>query len=88
MLKNIINGHLNELLNKYEKLSKDRMDICRACPLLENTNLGYVCSSKLYLDLETGIAHAEAKPATIRGCGCRLSAKTRLIDAGCPANKW
>ena len=32
----IVKGHVNELLNRNEDISKVRMDICRKCPLFKN----------------------------------------------------
>ena len=50
----IIDGHLKELFNKEEDLSKQRVNICKSCPLYKiDSILGEICNSKLYLNLET-----------------------------------
>lgn len=83
----IINGHTKELLNLGEDLSKSRLHICYSCPLYSN-KLGGICNSKLWLNVNTGDVSTTAKPGYVRGCSCRLNAKTRLTNAACPAGKW
>lgn len=80
-------GHAKELLNLGEDLSKNRLKICYSCPLYSN-KLGGICNSKLWLNVNTGDVSTTAKTGYERGCGCRLSSKTRLANAKCPAGKW
>ena len=47
-----------------------------------------MCNSRLWLNVNTGDVSTTAKTGYERGCGCRLSAKTRLANAKCPAGKW
>ena len=84
---NIIKGHVNELLDINKDISKVRMDICRKCPLFLN-ELGGICNPKLYLSAETGDVSTYKKDGYVNGCGCRLSAKTRLSGSRCPNDKW
>ena len=83
----IVNGHVQELFNLGEDLSKSRLKICYSCPLYSN-KLGGMCNSRLYLNVNTGDVSTTAKTGYERGCGCRLSAKTRLANAKCPVGKW
>lgn len=83
----IVNGHVQELLNLGEDLSKSRLKICYSCPLYSN-KLGGMCNSRLWLNVNTGDVSTTAKIGYERGCGCRLSAKTRLAQAKCPVGKW
>lgn len=83
----IIKGHINEALNLNKDISKSRMQICLSCPLYSPI-LGGICNSKLWLDPLTGEVSTNKKDGYVNGCECRLSAKTRLTDAKCPANKW
>lgn len=83
----IVTGHTKELLNLGEDLSKNRLKICYSCPLYSN-KLGGICNSKLWLNVNTGDVSTTAKPGYVRGCSCRLNAKTRLANATCPASKW
>ena len=71
---NIVNGHLNELLGNNE--------------VMKDSFMGYVCSSKLWLNPKTGDISTERKDGYKRGCGCRLNAKVRDIKSSCPACKW
>lgn len=87
-IKQIITGHINEVLNKNEPLHIQRMEICKTCPLYKQTQLGPSCNPTLYLNVEENIAYPTPEVGRIRGCGCRLNAKTRLDDAHCPASKW
>lgn len=87
-IKQIIQGHVNEALGKNEDLQESRMNICKECPLLMNGKFGPQCNNSLWLDTETNNTSTVPKDGYIRGCGCRLNAKTRIPDAHCPANKW
>lgn len=83
----IINGHVRELANIGEDISKKRLKICYSCPLY-SSKFGGICNSKLWLNVNTGDVSIIEKSGYIRGCGCRLLAKTRLPNAKCPAEKW
>ena len=85
----IIDGHLKELFNKEEDLSKQRVNICKSCPLYKiDSILGEICNSKLYLNLETNQVSTYPRKGYYNGCGCRLQAKSRLKSAKCPLEKW
>ena len=84
---NIVKGHVNELLGLNTDLSQQRMKICKECPIY-SPKLGGICNNNLYLDPSTGNVSITLKNGYIRGCGCRLSAKTTLPNASCPADKW
>jgi hypothetical protein len=45
---------------------------------------GLMCDSKKYVDPKTNQVSYIAKDGYKKGCGCRLSAKTRVLDAKCP----
>lgn len=83
----IIQGHTNELLNLNEELSKSRLKICYRCPIYSK-RLGGMCNNRLWLNPNTGDVSVNKKEGYIRGCGCRLSPKTRLPNAKCPVGKW
>lgn len=83
----IVNGHVKEILNLGEDISKNRLKVCYRCPLYSN-KLGGVCNSRLWLNVNTGDVSTIEKPGYTNGCGCRLQAKTRLPNAKCPVNKW
>lgn len=87
-LRNILDGHLNELLGMNVDIGKSRFAICKKCPLCKDSFLGYMCSSKLWLDPKTGDISTEQKDGYKRGCGCRLNAKTKDIRSTCPVGKW
>lgn len=84
---NIVKGHINEIFNLNEDISKNRMKICYSCPLYSN-KLGGMCNNKLWLNVNTGDVSLEPKRGYKKGCGCRLYAKTRLPNAQCPVGKW
>ena len=88
LVKQILEGHINELLGKEEALHKQRMAICLKCPLFKNGTFGPICNPDLYLNPTTGVFNHTGGLGFFRGCSCRLNAKTRLEDAHCPANKW
>ena len=88
MIKNIINGHVNELLKSNTEISEDRLKICKLCPLFINKWYGMVCNSGLYINPITNETSIEFSKGFIKGCGCRLEAKTRDRGSKCPAKKW
>lgn len=47
-----------------------------------------MCNSKLWLNPETGDVSDTVRDGYYKGCGCRLDAKTTLINEKCPAGKW
>ena len=88
-MKDIIEGHLKELFNKEEDLSILRVTICKSCPLYKiDPLLGEICNSKLYLNPDTNQTSTYPRQGYINGCSCRIQAKSRLISAKCPLNKW
>ena len=86
-VKNIIQGHITDVFNINEDISKNRLKICYRCPLYSN-KLGGICNSRLWLNRNTGDVSVIMKPGYIKGCGCRLRSKTRLPNAKCPVDKW
>lgn len=84
---NIVNGHMNELLGLNKNLSATRMYICIKCPLY-SSRLGGMCNNKLWYNKENGDVSMSYKAGYIKGCGCRLKAKTTIANEKCPAGKW
>ena len=84
---NIVKGHVNELLGLGKNLSEERMKICLKCPIYSEI-LGGICNSKLWINPETDDISLRKKPGYVQGCGCRLKAKTTLVNEHCVANKW
>lgn len=84
---NIISGHINEMLGLNKDISEARIKICKKCPIYSPI-LGGVCNNKLYLNPENGDVSVDKKDNYIRGCGCRILAKTTISTEHCPANKW
>lgn len=84
---NIVNGHINELLGLNKNLKEVRLQICRRCPLY-SSRLGGMCNNRLWLNKENGDVSISKKEGYVRGCGCRLRAKTTLANEKCPAGKW
>ena len=88
-LVNIGKGHALELIGANKNFAEERLKICRACPIYTNNRLlGEVCNSKLYLNPKTDEISFTPKEGYVKGCGCRLNAKTRLDYMHCIAGKW
>jgi len=83
----IVEGHVNEMLGLNVNLSESRLKICHRCPLYSD-KLGGVCNPHLYLNPDNGDVSTEKKDGYVKGCGCRLSAKTTLVSERCAAGKW
>lgn len=84
---NIIKGHINEILGLNKDISKERLKICKECPLFLD-QFGGICNPKLYMNPKTQDISLEPKDGYNNGCGCRLLAKTTIPDAKCPNDKW
>lgn len=84
---NIVKGHINEVLGLNKDISNGRLHICYKCPLYLN-KYGGVCNNRLWLNIETGDVSIVKKPGYKNGCGCRLNAKTSILNAECPIGKW
>lgn len=85
----ILQGHINEVLNREEDLSQSRLDICKQCPILkESAAFGSICDSTKYISPDGQDWDIKYHEGWTRGCGCRLKAKTRLKNAHCIINKW
>lgn len=84
---NIVNGHINSLLGLNKDISEERMKICKKCPIY-SSKFGGLCNSKLYIDPNTNDVSIIAKDGYVKGCGCKLSAKTTLLNAKCIIGKW
>ena len=86
-VKNIIHGHINEVFNINDDISKKRLKVCYRCPLYSK-KLGGICNNRLWLNVNTGDISVNKKEGDKNGCGCRLLSKTRLPNAECPLKKW
>ena len=86
-LLDIVDGHTKNLFNINEDLRNNRLKICRQCPLFSR-KFGGMCNNKLWLNPITKDVSLDKKDGYVKGCGCILSAKTRLPNAVCPADKW
>lgn len=84
----VIRGHVNELFNSGADLSAERLNICKECPLYSESNFGPLCDSKKWINPKTNEFSLISKKGFVRGCGCRLTAKTTLKDNHCIINKW
>lgn len=83
----IIEGTINNVLNRNEDLQKERMKICYKCPLY-SPKFGGQCNNRLWLNAETGDISLTKQLGYVRGCGCVLNSKTRVPESHCPAGKW
>ena len=84
---NIVKGMVNDALDLNQDISETRLKICRICPIY-SSQYGGLCNRKLWLNPKTGDVSIEKKDGYYKGCGCKLSWKTTVIDEQCPAGKW
>ena len=87
-VKDIIKGHVNELFDNNEKLYEHRISICKECPLYLETGVGPICNDSLWISPKTYDVSKTSKRGYVKGCKCRLTAKTRNEDNHCIVNKW
>lgn len=83
----VVQGHINEVLGLNKDIKNIRLNICKKCPLY-TPRFGGMCNNKLWYNVNSGDVSITYKDGYIRGCGCRLQAKTTLVDEKCPAGKW
>ena len=86
-IKDIVEGHLNELLGNHKDLSEHRLLICTNCPICKSTIAGPICDPDKWINKSNEVS-LEASLGFTKGCGCRLSAKTALHHAHCIVGKW
>ena len=85
----ILQGHINEVLNREEDLSQSRLEICKQCPIYkESKAFGPICDSTKYISPDGQDWDNKYHEGWTRGCGCRLKAKSRLKNAHCIIKKW
>lgn len=85
----VLQGHINEVLKREEDLAQSRLAICKECPGYKETKaFGPVCDSSKYISPDGQEVDIKPHQGWIRGCGCRLKAKTRLKNAHCVIGKW
>lgn len=77
---NIVNGHLNELLGNNEEIAKARIRICKKCPIMKDSFMGYVCSSKLWLNLKQEIYQQNVKMVINVDAGVDLMLKLEILS--------
>lgn len=89
-IKSILEGHFNALKDviskKPNKMSEDRMNICKECPLY--VERFKVCNANKWINPETNEVSPFAVEGWVKGCGCILEAKTRVKNEHCIINKW
>lgn len=84
----IVQGHINEMMKREQDLSKERLAICKECPLYTNTSFGPICDSKKCYNVTLNHVKSYLDDGYVCGCGCRLKAKSTLVNAQCVLNKW
>lgn len=87
-IRDILSGHLNELVGNNEELSTSRLEICKDCGIFKiHSEFGPMCNGSKYINENNEISD-RPQPGYVKGCGCRLKAKTRVPSAKCIINKW
>lgn len=83
----ILDGHVKELLGANSDLSEQRLNICKQCAIYK-PQLGGICDSSKYVSPDGSEWSLTRKTGYIRGCGCRLAAKSKLPHGKCPVGLW
>lgn len=88
-IKNIIEGHWNELIGNNKSIANPRREICKKCPLYDTSLFGWKwCNPNIYLNVKTNDVSSKPKEGYIKGCACRIEAKITVPNEKCPAGKW
>lgn len=68
--------------------SEARMEICKKCPLYQVSSVyGAQCNPNLYINRDGKVSKLPM-PGFVKGCGCKLSFKTKNAGAHCIVGKW
>lgn len=74
---------------KQEELSKERLEICKQCPIYKEDPLrGPTCDSNKFISPDGTKWSYLKKDGYVRGCSCRLASKTRNPNNHCIISKW
>lgn len=72
-----------------ESLSKERLEICKKCPLYkEDPTRGPICDSNKYISPDGTKWSWFKKDGYVRGCSCGLKNKTKNYRNHCIISKW
>lgn len=88
-VKQIVEGWVNDVFDKEQELYEKRIKICKECPLytVDRIFKGKCDGSKCWDTINDKLVNFPGKNI-ICGCGCKMSAKTRLKESKCVLNKW
>ena len=79
----------NKNYGEYHNYGGRGIKICKKCPLFtDDLIFKGKCDAKKYYNPETNELSNFPGKGFISGCGCKLSAKTRIKDAKCVLKKW
>lgn len=67
---------------------KERIEICKKCPILRTTEYGMVCDERKYISPDGKEASFFQRPGWKKGCGCIITIKARNDDNHCVVGKW
>lgn len=71
-----------------EDFIKERIEICRNCPIMRMTEDGMKCDERKYISPDGTKASFFKKDGWVRGCGCICRIKARTFSNHCVAKKW
>lgn len=83
-IKPILEGIKNDLIkdDTIEATAHKRLSVCRKCPLYTAQSVvGERCDKNKSV-------WVDSKQDMIKGCGCKLSWKSRQDSSPCPLGKW
>lgn len=87
-MEQLIEGTLKNIFNREEELYKERIAVCKKCVLYKKHKVfGAICNNHLYVNPNTDETSLHPKKDFLKGCGCILRSKCRVIEAKCPINK-
>lgn len=69
-----------------ELSTKERLEICRKCPIFAPSSKR--CNSNLWFNPDTNEVSSSSKPGFIRGCNCIVTIKAQNKYNHCVAGKW
>lgn len=88
-LREIVEGHVNELFDRRNDLREQRENICKSCGLYKESHFGPICNPNKYINVDDKTTISDIpRVGYKRGCSCRLQAKWLSPNSKCIVGKW
>jgi len=71
-----------------EDFVKQRMEICRNCPIMRITEFGMKCDDRKWISPDGQQSSFLKKDGWVKGCGCYINSKAKNPNKHCVIGLW